>query len=117
MAARKLIISFLISTVLVLNAPAGATHQKDRGLILLGGQGQTCQTVGQEVDLKVGQTKVGLSAVCFDKPAGVTGWDLEYEPTVPGTFPATADLGSKVMVYGSDGVVKQAFTLHWVHST
>ncbi|HVF12275.1 MAG TPA: hypothetical protein VNA87_04240 [Actinomycetota bacterium] len=107
----------LVASALVAHAPVGATHQQNKGLILLGGQGQSCQAMGQEVYADVKGTKVGLSAVCFDKPAGALSWYLEYEPTVPCTFPATADLGSRVMVYGSTGVVNQAFTLHWVHTT
>lgn len=87
-------------------------------MILVGGVLPTnCVQMGQEPYVDVQGRKVGLNAVCFDKPSGTIDWYLEYQPTIPCTFPATMDLGSRVMVYGADGVLSQPFTLKWVHST
>lgn len=116
---RKSILMALFSLSIVMHAPAQATHEEYGGVILVGNEVLSKDCSREVYKNDGGRYRVGLNAVCFDKPSGVINWYLEYDPTRPVDciVPATMDIGSnKVMVYGGPGVINQTFILKWVHS-
>lgn len=108
MTARKAAALLALVLALTLAAPASALHDYSQGLILAGGINIDCNQV------VVTGTAVGISTVCFDKPAGTTGFSIENTSAVSQTVVAI-DEGTQVRVTAFAGVVNQSFDIIWQH--
>ena len=115
--------------------PASATGETEQGRITTGigsfelAEAAPCTPSTDTSTGNIGEWASEGPTVCFPKPAGVTGWDLDWEFTrgcsgywylvagyASGDCLFVEDEGDHVKVWGSLGITDMPFTLTWEHA-